>query len=102
MKRAKKLTVPVPINGNNPESLEQYAILVEETFSKSLGPFALVRLFCRQLASKDPRVSQAALFRWAEMRFGKPKETHEHTGPGGGPLQHVVHTIRFGDGRRDG
>jgi hypothetical protein len=38
---------------------------------------------------------------WCGKQFCGQKEKQEVTGADGGPLSHVVHTIRFGDGNRD-
>ena len=93
---SKKKSVPLPDNPNNAETLEAFAKGVEKDLEKGLGPFALRRLWCRMLSAEGQQ-QWPALSKFTEMRYGKPTERHEHTGPEGGPMS-VEHTIKFGDG----
>lgn len=95
-----KELVTVPEKRNSSDSLESFAIQIEEMFrhGKDRGPLAIKRQVCRLLASKDIKVSAAMTAKWVEWRYGKAKEHVEHTGVGGGPIEH---TIKFGDGNSE-
>jgi hypothetical protein len=71
------VSVPVLYKRNSADSLEKFAMRIEEMFrhGKDQGPFALQRQVCRLMASKDLKVSAMMTAKWVEWRFGRAKET---------------------------
>ena|SRR5208282_2758290 len=81
------------------DNLEQFAKRIETRIRKACGSGdGMERLICRILAGKDPRLAAFMAIKWVEWRYGKAKQPVQHSGTGGGPIEH---TIRFGDGQED-
>ncbi len=79
------------------DNLEQFAKRIETRIRASGKSDGMERLVCRLLTGKNPTIAAKLAEKWVEWRYGKAKETHEHIGEGGGPIEH---TIRFGDGKQ--
>lgn len=67
--------------------LESFAKHIEQMLKKGKNRTTIANLICRHLTGEDPKVSAVLLAKWVEWRYGKPTETHKHTGPDGGPVQ---------------
>jgi hypothetical protein len=91
----------VPDKRNSADELEAFAKRIEAMLRKGQDRTSIARLICRHITGEDSKVAAVLLAKWVSWRYGDPKQRHEVTGANGGPVQHVVHTIRFGDGRRD-
>jgi hypothetical protein len=91
----------VPDKRNSADELEAFAKRIDAMIRKGKDRTSIALLICRHMTGEDAKVAAMLLTKWVSWRYGDPKQRHEHTGEGGGPLQHVVHTIRFGDGNRD-
>ena len=79
------------------DNLEAFAKRIETRVKAGGDTDSIERLFCRLVTNKKtPQVAAGLITKWVEWRYGKAKETVEHVGEGGGPINH---TIRFGDGK---
>ena len=76
---------PKPLN-----NLESFAEAIQkrlESGEKSGGPFAMQRLVCRLLNSRDERVAMAMVAKWTEWRFGKAPQPNTHANANGEPFK---------------
>jgi hypothetical protein len=88
--------MPRPAGSKNKATLAAEAFIrqVELALKRGESEETLVNLTCRALTDKkNPMIGFAALKQVLEMKFGKPKQTSELTGEGGGAIvvkvQHV-------------
>lgn len=84
---------------NQTDDLQAFARRIERAIvtAKLKDQETIERLVCRLLTNdKTPQVAAMLAAKWVEWRYGKAKEHIEHTGPGGGAIEH---TIRFGEGQ---
>lgn len=80
---------------NSAESLELFAIRIEEKLRAAGSSSTIENLVCRALTNKkSPAVAAKMAAKWVEWRYGKAKETHEHTGEGGGPITVNVKLVK--------
>jgi len=73
---------------NKVESAEYFVRQVEQALGKGQWNDSFINLTCRHLTrnGKDAALSLTALLRMLEMKYGKPKQTTEHTGKDGGEI----------------
>jgi len=73
---------------NKAESAECFVRQVERTLAKGQWNDSFINLTCRHLTrdGKNAALSLTALLRMLEMKYGRPKQTTEHTGKDGGPI----------------
>jgi hypothetical protein len=72
---------------NSADSLERFAIRIEEKLRKAGSTSTIENLVCRALTNKkSPAVAAMMAQKWVEWRFGKAKETVKLEG-------HIEHTV---------
>ena len=64
---------------NMPDSLERFAIRIEDRLRQGDGSITMEQLVCRALTNqKNPFVASGMLAKWVEWRYGAPKQHSEH------------------------
>jgi hypothetical protein len=93
-------SVPVPGKTNRKKkNLEDFARGIEAKLERGAGPDAIANYICRLLTSKDEKIAALMLCKWVEWRYGKARESLEHTGLDGRPVEIKIisHVPRPGD-----
>lgn len=78
---------------NSAKSLENFAKHIEERLRRGKDKSSMELLICRLLMGEDVKVAAMLAGKWVEWRYGKAKETHEVTGPEGGPVEHQIRFV---------
>jgi hypothetical protein len=76
------------------EDAKAFVAYVERALAKGANKDNLVNLVCRHI--RDEKVP-TMLLRTLEMKFGKPVQPQEHTGPNGETLRIIVEHIGSAD-----